>query len=296
MSDGGDRSRGGIGSGPQAPPLSPDCSGTWGSNGGRIGDEMGGSVGWRRVRSPDLPDGPRVGGMEDNRRKCYRVSDIPGRLRLSIVTESHPIAVTVVNLSAGGAALTASLGYVAGLIQGQDILLRFQFDGCGLRLDMPSVVLHVGYKTGVVGVKFRNPTRVQEHLPPELKRLFNRRRSPRVRPAPDEEIAVRLERPADGFRLGSIVADISAHGLGLLCQSIACVTLRVDDVVSVAFFLPGVRHQLRFRCSVRAVTRRSAGYVVGLAFLEESDQFGRYQNSVVNYVTRRQRELLEEPA
>ena len=232
--------------------------------------------------------------MKANRHENPRGQEIPNPLQLGIVTDTEEIATTIVNLSAGGVTLTAPVTYVATIAERQEVMLRFRSEEHDWKLHVPSVVRHVGWTTGVMGVDFCDPKVLHEQLPPEMYCLFNRRRSQRVHPASDQEILVHLERTRDEFQLRPVIADISAHGLGARCVSIVCTTLQVDDRVSARFFLPGVRHQLRFDCSVRAVSRRTTGFVIGLEFLEGSDQFGRYQNSVVNYVSRRQRELLHE--
>lgn len=230
-----------------------------------------------------------------SRRKYYRASE--GLEGLRIVVEAGPrmVETTILNASAGGAALRAPIEFVAQIAKGQSLNLRFVIrknESQFIRFAMPAVARHIDADDGFLGVEFKDSARLEENLPSHLFRLFNRRRSFRVRADTNQPIDVSLTREADGFTLATVLHDICADGIGARCSGPEGMKFATDDRVTTEFSLPVTRHPLKFVCSVRAVSERKEGYVVGLAFLEESERFSRNQNAVIDFVMQRQRELL----
>ena len=134
------------------------------------------------------------------------------------------------------------------------------------------------------------------NLSSDLRELFNRRKTVRVRPDPQSPINVVLEALQGGQQVEGRLEDISASGARVGLQEQIDSRLRTISTVRISFSLPEsgavsmtghIRH--------RQIVRGSVSY--GIEFDPElTDNFGRQQEAVVQFVMQRQRELLRQKA
>ena len=227
------------------------------------------------------------------RRKHDRVNEGLDRLRIWILFDKGPLPTRLIDVSAGGAALEVEHDG-AEVRTNQETVLRFFVGSGDACFDMHGIIRNVRSSEGrsTLGIEFTDPSLLQLHLPPSLFKLFNRRRSFRVNPAPDEPITVSLRRSSDNLRLKLGMADISAEGVGATGANPSCGLLVVEDRVEIRFSLPGASREVVFQAIVRSVVSREPIWRVGLSFAETSPQFARHQNAVQDYVLRRQHDAM----
>ena len=121
-------------------------------------------------------------------------------------------------------------------------------------------------------------------------RLFNRRRSQRVRPALDRKIGFELAWRQQ--TLSAPVHEISATGVGLVLPQEEAFRLDGIDELAVRFRLPDVRDALAGRAWIRNRARSGARTFLGLEFdLAPGSGLARHEPALRSYVERRAAEI-----
>ena len=125
--------------------------------------------------------------------------------------------------------------------------------------------------------------------------LYNRRETFRVRPDAVAPIDVRVCPRGRDEELSLQLVDLSETGLGLCATDVAAGMVNDVDVVSLCFDLPGCARPLRAIGFIRHRRKSAKGVHIGIAFAPElTVGFDVFQDQIVAYVMRRQREVLRD--
>jgi c-di-GMP-binding flagellar brake protein YcgR len=212
---------------------------------------------------------------DDERRAHYRVDLAEGEILVALIVPGYPGGVNVeaFDISMGGAGIRLRATIAKLLSAGMTVSIEFPVpDSAAGAVRTSAVVTHVTAReddTSSIGVQFEDPVGLQRLLPPDLVRLFNRRKAFRVEPAIGDRVPVRVvpARPALGVKPGQgTMLEISATGMGILvAPALAKMYLKVL-AVTVTFKLPGAAADLAISASIRARREVPEGIRWGLFF------------------------------
>ncbi|HEU5394656.1 MAG TPA: PilZ domain-containing protein, partial [Candidatus Methylomirabilis sp.] len=129
----------------------------------------------------------------------------------------------------------------------------------------------------------------------DLHVLFNRRKTRRVEPDPEEPVEALLEDEVRGKSGSARVVDLSTAGVGLHVTSKVDSRFAEVEKVRVALRLPGTAEDLRFEGNVRHRSEATGG---GMRYGIEFDRvatprFAEQQALLARYVARCLRQLLK---
>jgi hypothetical protein len=196
------------------------------------------------------------------RRAHYRVAsdDVP-RVQAAVRTSRGAvIAGEPANVSVDGAALrfaVSELGVTGGPVFeiGEQVELLFGVPARDKPVLVTATVIHRTEQDGArqYGFQFADRSKLESQLAPALYRLFNRRASDRVKPAPESPIDVTVELSASAAPVTAQLLDISTGGMGLRVPLAAEPALAPADRVRVLLALP--THQARLDLVVRIRNR-----------------------------------------
>ena len=247
--------------------------------------------------------------MDQGRRAEYRVelSDT-SELRVAVVSpggdETHG---QLIDVSASGAGAVFEPPDPPNLAVGQDIDLVFTSDAFNGPLTVAARVQHRTENkdndgSRRFGFRFLQPQQLNARLPAAARRLFNRRQTVRVAPDQFQPVGVTIE-PCDP---GSDEPQ-SPVEVRLLNISVAGIAVSLEPTLETAFAatthvnlvvkLPGVRRALELVGDIRY--RRLIGQRIhyGIQFnADDTERFGRKQDILGKYVTRRQLDFLRASA
>ena len=124
---------------------------------------------------------------------------------------------------------------------------------------------------------------------------FNRRGAYRVAPAADSPVTLALNTADGSWSHTDKASDLSASGVGVLVDEATAKQMETAHELTLSLSLPGAHAPLHFVSHVRRVIAKDAGHLVGLDFDPvNTDNFDALAERVVDYIMRRQRELLRE--
>ena len=140
------------------------------------------------------------------------------------------------------------------------------------------------------GFQFINAGNLYGQLDDFYVRVFNRRRSPRVRPQLDEKIPVTLS--WNRQELVSPVHELSAHGLGMILPQPEAFRLGKVDELRVEFSLPEVKKPFGGPARIRNRKPVLDKVFLGLEFdLDAPDGLGARQPELQEFVEQRAERL-----
>ncbi len=237
-----------------------------------------------------------------DRRNMYRIElGEESTVEVSILAENRPLMVgRLHDVSAEGAGVVLPSLASAPLAVGQRAELVLVGTTIVKPLRVSAVVRHLrveGSGAGAVqhyGFDFTNKEGFDELLiAQDLHILFNRRKSRRVEPDPEEPIQALLEDAVPGKSGPARVLDLSTGGVGLL------LTREVDRLfagvegVRVGLRLPGATEELRHEGTVRRRAEETGGVRYGIQFdPERTPRFVEKQAHLARYVIRCLRQVL----
>lgn len=188
----------------------------------------------------------------------------------------------------GSGAATAELGARAEIVLTSDALER-EHRGRG----------HViaWYQEGNVAhctLRYSDPDDYRRLVDTGLGRHFNRRGAFRVEPAAANPVAVVVE-DASGRRLAGHAKDVSATGMALVLDAGPGVELTSGQALSLHVTLPWLPSPLLVGARVCYCGERDGEMRYGVDFVAGSTaDFEQTQDHVVDYVMKRQREILRD--
>lgn len=238
-----------------------------------------------------------------DRRTVYRIElGENSTVAVSILVEDRPLMVDRLHdVSAEGAGVVLPGLASAPLSVGQRADLVLVGTTIVKPLRVSAVVRHhrvEGSGPGAVqlyGFDFTNKEGFDEFLiAQDLHILFNRRKSRRVEPDPEEPIQVLLEDAVRGKSAPARVLDISTGGVGLLLTPEVDPRFAEVEKVRVALRLPGATEDLRLEGNVRRRSEEIGGVRYGIQFdPDQTAHFGEQQVLLAKYVVRCLRHLLK---
>ena len=152
------------------------------------------------------------------------------------------------------------------------------------------------------GFRFLEPQQLNSHLPANARRFFNRRQTVRVVPDQLEPVVVTIEPcdqdPGDPQPPAEVrLLNISLGGISVSLEPTLETAFAGSTRVNLVLKLPGIRRELELVGEIRY--RRLIGQRIhyGIQFDEErTERFGRKQDIMGKYVSRRQLDHLRASA
>ena len=124
---------------------------------------------------------------------------------------------------------------------------------------------------------------------------FNRRAAYRVDPSSEEPVAVTLVTPQGDWSHDDHACNVSATGLALLVNTTTAGQLEEGQGLTISVTLPRSPMTMDFAGHVRRLIPKEDGVLVGLDFDPDfTDHYDRFANRIIDYIMRRQREILRE--
>ncbi|MDP6945614.1 MAG: PilZ domain-containing protein [Myxococcota bacterium] len=124
---------------------------------------------------------------------------------------------------------------------------------------------------------------------------FNRRGAYRVAPSASEPIKVQLVGTTGGWTHEDQVANLSASGVAVLVDKAVAAQLEEAGSLTASLQLPGRPRPTVFVSHVRRSIPKGDEFLVGLDFDPDlTENFEDISDLIVDYIMRRQRELLRE--
>lgn len=202
------------------------------------------------------------------------------------------IAVEIVHLAFSGAGIVSRN---ISLQIGQHISLRFMAKGMALPAVInASVRSRKGWgDDGSVryGLLFRDPADIPRKIPTRLLGAFNRRRSFRVVPRGEAQMA-QLTRQ-DGVELQLPIISLSTTGIACLARTKDEEMLMAGDVVTIRFLVPETKSVCSFVANVRYGSKQRGGVRYGMEFDRDKSQLVQKQQRIITrYVMQEQRRML----
>ena len=147
------------------------------------------------------------------------------------------------------------------------------------------------------GFRFLEGEQLDAELPPELRKLFNRRRALRLAPDPGAPVGVVLDGGAGSSRVEARLVDLSSLGAGVALDPVAESALANTSLVGISLALPDCPGPVQLIGHIRHRRLRGAEIRYGIEFDPElSHNFARQQDQITGYVMQRQRALLRTAA
>lgn len=226
-----------------------------------------------------------------NQRLQYRVPAPHDGLRVEVLADTGPTPTRLMDISAGGAALSVPDSHLSGLANGHRLLLRITVPQTSVSFEMKTIVRHIRVGDGrrSFGLQFLQPALLETHLP--LFRLCNRRNSFRVPPADREDITLSVMRNSDTLNLQMQLVDISEGGVAGLCLDSRRESLAVQNQVAIKFSLARGRQHLALDGTIRAINSGEYTWRIGMAFAEQSLRASGNRQIIADYVLQRQHEI-----
>lgn len=228
-----------------------------------------------------------------NRRANYRKRQSKAySLSVHLVTPSGVTAGEFLDLSMQGVGASFLVERDPRLVEGDVVELSIQSLSHGAVTTPARVVYgqpfekrHVRY-----GFEFINAGNLYSQLDSFYARLFNRRKSMRVRPALDRKVHVGVT--WGSHRIDAVVGEISATGVGLIMNEAQAAQLMGVERVGVVFRLPGLKHEFHGHAEILNRKATSERVYLGLAFdLEEPEGLILQQGMLEGFVDKRSAEM-----
>lgn len=141
-----------------------------------------------------------------------------------------------------------------------------------------------------VGFEFVNIGDLYSQLDAFYSRVFNRRRSVRVRPELDRKLTVVMR--AANKELKATVTNVSDTGLGIVMPMESGAELGNVEVVAIQFKLPGASEPLHGAASVRNKSTASGQFLCGLMFdFDQQSSLATRRGEIAAYVEKRAEEI-----
>jgi c-di-GMP-binding flagellar brake protein YcgR len=141
-----------------------------------------------------------------------------------------------------------------------------------------------------VGFEFVNVGDLYAQLDAFYSRIFNRRRSVRVRPELDRKLTVVMRWA--GKELKATVTNVSDTGLGIVLPVDSANELENVDKVAIQFKLPGATEPLHGAASVRNKSTVSGQFLCGLMFdFDQQSSLATRRSEIGAYVEKRAEEI-----
>jgi len=234
----------------------------------------------------------------EDRRSNYRVDlEEKSSIEVRILAEGgKSIVARVHTVSSGGIGVHLPSELASFLFVSQKVQVEFGGGPIVKPLTVRAIVKHHLPEKGLhrYGLEFVDRQSFDEELLNRaLHGLFNRRGAYRVRPESGAKIPVLLQSQPQGVRGSGIMADISVTGIGLVVTPDVEAQFRGIDRFILSFRLPGILEAVTLDGILRYRTLDKDEVRCGLVFdPRRSDQFRRQEAAILEYVMRRQREIL----
>lgn len=210
--------------------------------------------------------------------------------------DGSPFSGQLVNVSADGAGAFFLTPDCPTLAVGQEVELVLASEDLTTPVTVVAMVRYRVEEEDVrsYGFQFIEIDQVEAQLSPGLRRIFNRRQALRVPPDPKYPVRVLLEGDAGGPRVEVRLADLSVTGAGLRLEPEAESTFAKTSTVRISLCLPDCGEPVNMTGNIRHRSLIDAEIHYGIEFDPElSEDFARQQKAIINYVTQRQREMLQ---
>ncbi|MCZ6538222.1 MAG: PilZ domain-containing protein [Chloroflexi bacterium] len=230
-----------------------------------------------------------------DRREQYRiVPDEADRVWANVTgAGGSSISGQVLDISAGGVGISVSFP-LAGrsvLAVGEEVAIAFTSTLFEKELTVSARVVHRAgdEQNAQYGFRFSDPQPLDAQLTPMFHRLLNRRRSPRVTPAPDFPVLAILSAETGHTWTAGQVVDISNTGIGVIGSPEIESRFGSVERVELSVSLPGHADALRLHGVIRNryTVRGQIRYGIDFEF-KQSEESQRNQAAIINYVEERQ--------
>lgn len=242
------------------------------------------------------PTDPGIAGM--NQRSHYRL-DAGGTDHLHVAVlmdDAAPTKAQPLDVGPDGARLQFDTPGGPDYVMGQLVNLSFSSSRIGktLLIEARAIRRTEDKKHRTYAFRFTNHHQFEGHSREAIYRLLNRRSSFRVKPPDEEPIDITM-RPEAGGPVRARLIDISATGLGARTSIEVEATLVATLRVTITLSLPTHRDPVNVPGLIRSRALAGPHVRYGVTFhFGASDQAESKQNTIIDYVMRRQREGLRQ--
>jgi hypothetical protein len=224
-----------------------------------------------------------------NRRKSYRVAEKNSYegLSIAVLKGSDAYVASIVNISRGGAAIVLD----------QHFDFKCPADGV-LHLRLHShwlknsiyVMGDIRSRSEVDGgslyrVKFSDFLGLLAQLPADLRKVFNKRTTPRFEADGPMPISVSLD--IHECRIPAVLKDLTPGGISVTIKKKLGAIRFQDRHVEASFRLPGVNYAFEFSGTVVHSRSTDAGLCFGIRFDGKSRDFRVMQDHLIQFIGRR---------
>ena len=233
-------------------------------------------------------------------RNSYRATlPSPEELSACVVCGQKEHAALITDISAAGIGLWFDEESDPHCNVGKSVVLRLMSPHLSAPLSVLCQVVHLRDREEgqVYGFGFLDWMGLRSALPERLAVAFNQRGDYRIEPDPNEPIGVIVTGVEVYFEVEAQLRDISVGGMSFRAESLAEFVLRKSRLVNVSFALP--THDTPLSFVARICHRDLAGGHInyGLFFIEsETEMFAEQRETVLDYITARRKQGLEQPA
>ncbi len=233
-------------------------------------------------------------------RDYYRtVLPPPEELSASIMCKHKECSGKITDISVAGMGLWFDEESDPHCNVGKSVVLRLKSPHLSAPLSVLSQVVHIrdDAQGQIYGFGFLDWMGLRSALPRQLAVVFNQRGDYRIEPDPNDPIGVIVTGVEVYFEVEAQLRDISVGGMSFRAETLAEFVLRKSRHVNVSFALP--THDTPLSFVARICHRDLAGGHInyGLFFIEsETECFADQRETVLDYVTARRKQGLEQPA
>lgn len=214
-----------------------------------------------------------------------------------ILANGDPVTGKLVDLKAGG--LAVALPGKSPPEEGRTLRLTIGHAGLG-RVEVRAIALESTPSSDGHTCRFRvtHVSAMDSSMPPDLYEVLNRRELFRVRPAQEQPVTARLAVPSDEELEWFVVTvtDLSGGGLGLMVDDALAEKFALVSRLEIELVLPDEEQPVRVIGRICYRLRLGRRQRLGIEFdARRTKFFPRVQSRIMQFHTRRQRELLKRP-
>ena len=237
---------------------------------------------------------------QQGRREQYRVElDEAVDLQLMLPNaDGADYSGKLIDVSSSGAGARFEESHCPSLAVGQEIDLHFTSRRFKTPITVAARVQHRGEEQGFrrYGFRFLQPQQLDAYLAPDMRHLFNRRKTMRVSLNPFEHIATTLGTQS-GVSAEVRLHDLSTDGVKVSLETVLEPQFTDTTVVTISIRLPDVRHEISLAGVIRYRLLVGNRIHYGIMFdAERSDDFRRRQDAIGKFVAKRRLDDLRQSA
>ena len=231
------------------------------------------------------------------RRRHYRVLDFQDLISAELAHKQRNLsgfAIKLVDISSGGAGLSAPATIRRKLSLGDRVLLKIRSARILKPLQIEGELLHIskGNQTVRLSIAFDNWVRDRKNLDHSLLRIFNEREAYRVQP--QGRINVTVQPNDEGEPFEAELRDLCIQGLGLRLKPEYSARLAVEDEIQISFrFTEPPRFLVESPASVRWLKDHGSKKLqtMGLSLRYDPRAEPQLSRVLTQYVMSRQRDM-----